>query len=567
MTHLTDDQLSAFLDGALAPAERAAYDEHLASCDVCPAKLAQLSSLDRALGTALTHDPGDAYFATFADRVTARIAAGEAQPSAGTAAPAVRRSPWAWLLSPRGLSFAGGMAALLLTAGIAWLRFQHVDAVSALRAAAPSGGGSRLKGSAAPKAAADEAVPEPAAPTLAPTRALTRPSEERAAPVPAPAPSPSRDDRSLEARADAGSQRAREVKKLANGESVPVTRSAPKPDASAPVTQARLQSSAGQEAAGAPSAASKPTPAPAEMKRQAMAKQFFTAPPPAALSAMPPAPQGVAEKDALAPGASAGLATDSQRTRNEVHFRGGRSSEELKLELADASPLAVQCGTVSETRGTPVAGVQITLLGASTRSSRSAADGSFCLPRAVVGDTLILMHVGFEPVRVVLTASTSLAFGLEPVGTLGSHAGLSTGAKSEGLLRIPPAATGQLEPSAFKAPAPDVYARESDSVRNAVAKARERTTIARRDRSGDAWEAAASSWDGIAAMVSGHAGYDARFQSVSALREAWRAAPTPARAERLRARMAAFIAATPRTLPERATVLRWRGELAGPAFR
>jgi hypothetical protein len=207
------------------------------------------------------------------------------------------------------------------------------------------------------------------------------------------------------------------------------------------------------------------------------------------------------------------------------------------------------------------------LLGASTRSSRSAADGSFCLPRAVAGDTLILMHVGFESVRVVLTASTSLAFGLEPVGTLGSRLGMQTGARSEGLLRIPPAATSRLKSSAVNAPAADVYVDEPDSVRNAVAQARVRAAIARRERSSDAWEAAASSWDGIAAMARRNAGYDARFQSLSALREAWRVAPTPARAERLRSRLAAFIAATPRTLPERATALRWQGELAGPAFR
>ncbi|HEY6194157.1 MAG TPA: zf-HC2 domain-containing protein, partial [Candidatus Eisenbacteria bacterium] len=69
MTHLNDDQLSALHDGALAPAERAASEAHVADCEACRARLAELASLDEALGSALAHDPGEAYFATFADRV------------------------------------------------------------------------------------------------------------------------------------------------------------------------------------------------------------------------------------------------------------------------------------------------------------------------------------------------------------------------------------------------------------------------------------------------------------------------------------------------------------------
>jgi hypothetical protein len=110
-----------------------------------------------------------------------------------------------------------------------------------------------------------------------------------------------------------------------------------------------------------------------------------------------------------------------------------------------------------------------------------------------------------------------------------------------------------------------VYAGETDSVRAAVSQARVRTAIARRDHTAAAWEAAASGWDGVAARASARAGADARFQSLTALHEAWRVAPTPARAERLRSSLAAFIGATPATLPERATALRWQEELATAA--
>jgi hypothetical protein len=534
MTHLTDEQLSARLDDAMAPAERAECDAHLAACEACQAKLVEMSSLERSLGAALTHDPGEAYFATFAERVAARIAAGEPRPAPAAGAPAPRRSPWAWLLSPRGLSAAGGMAALVLTAGIAWLRFQHEDVTATLRAGAPRAVGSRQ----------EEKTESPSAGA----------SQDRALPPAEATPPQARVD-SPEARAAAGSPRARE-KAQANAEPAPERAGAQRSQALAPAPQATAQSSGAEEGVSAPMAP--PAPAPAEEKQQAMAKHLFsTAPPPARAIAPPPsaAPRAAAEKDALAPGSAQGLTANSQSARDEAHSGGGRP-DEVKLQFAEATPLAVQCGTVTDARGMPLSGVQLTLLGTSTRSARSGPDGAFCLTNAVAGDTLILLHVGFEPVRLVLGASTSLVFGLEPVGTLGSRGGLVLGGKNEGFFKLP---------SAASAPAPDLYAAEPDSVRAAVAQARQRTAIARREHTAEAWEAVASSWDRVAAGAAARAGSDARFQSLSALREAWLATPTPARAERLRARLAAFVAGAPATLPERATAVRWQQELATAA--
>lgn len=529
MSHLTDEQLSARLDDAMAPAERAEADAHLAACEACQAKLVQMSSLERSLGDALTHDPGEAYFATFAERVAARIAAGETRPATAAGVPAPRRSPWAWLLSPRGLSLAGGMAALLLTAGIAWLRFQHEEVGAAFRAGAPHAVGSPRM---------EIAVPSPMNAT-----------RDSAAPPPATALLPPREVRSPEARADGGAARAR-AKAPANAEPAPVSATVQRSQA-----QATAQSGAAEERASAPSPPA--APAPAEEKQVAMAKHLFsTAPPPARALAQPPAqaPQAAAEKDALAPGSAQGLAANAPGARDEAQSRAGRA-DEAKLQLAEATPLVVQCGRVSDTRGVPLGGVQLTLLGASTRSTRSGPDGAFCLTRAVAGDTLILLHVGFEPVRLVLGASTSLVFGLEPVGTLGSRGGLVPGGNSESFLHVP---------SAASAPAPDLYAAEPDSVRAAVAQARQRTAIARREHTAEAWEAAASSWDRVAAKAAAYAATDARFQSLSALREAWHATPTTARAERLRVSLAAFVAGAPATLPERATAVRWQQELASP---
>jgi hypothetical protein len=402
------------------------------------------------------------------------------------------------------------MAVLLLAAGIAWLLVPHVEVGSALHTAAPGAAGAKQKRSAEP----------------APTTAL---EEQPAAPPGANAP-PARDERSLVGRTGAAPQ---------------------------PTLEMRAREGGGQAAGGAPPPQAPPAPAGRELKKQSMAEhQFAAAPPPSEPGSTAPAvsPQAAAEKDALVPGAAQELSATSQSARNEATLRAGRA-DEVKVQLEGAPALVIQCGKVTDTRGTPLGGVQITLLGASTRSSRSAADGSFCLPRAVAGDTLILMHIGFEPVRLVLAPSTSLAFGLEPVGTLGSRGGLALGGGARGLLHIPPAAG---------VPTPDVYAGESDSVRIAVTRARQRTANARRAPSAGGWEAAASSWEGIAARTSGRAGSDARFEQLSALREAWRLAPTPARAERLRALLDTFIAAAPATLPERATAIRWQEELATP---
>src|SRR5262249_31121097 len=67
VNHLTPEQRSAHLDGAADAAERAAVERHLAECASCRAALAEQAALDTALGRALEHDPGETYFATFAD--------------------------------------------------------------------------------------------------------------------------------------------------------------------------------------------------------------------------------------------------------------------------------------------------------------------------------------------------------------------------------------------------------------------------------------------------------------------------------------------------------------------
>jgi hypothetical protein len=78
------------------------------------------------------------------------------------------------------------------------------------------------------------------------------------------------------------------------------------------------------------------------------------------------------------------------------------------------------CGRITDSRGEPLRGVQVMLLGAGprTRMAKSAPDGSYCVEGPVTGDTLVVMHVGFEPVRSVVRSVAMLRIRLQPVGTL-----------------------------------------------------------------------------------------------------------------------------------------------------
>jgi hypothetical protein len=536
MNHLTEDQLSALADQALAERERAACEAHLAGCEACRARLAELRALDESLAGALEHDPGEAYFERFADRVAARIA--DAAPGKARGAAAGGGSPWAWLLSPRGLSLVGGTAALIAVAGIAWVQFRSRDNVSHLveprapwqvgaprRAAEPRAGATRQESDAAPAPQPEsrqEAAPEPARDAhdlpasdpvpplvtegvgkpsppqlaaeqekdkaLAARALIAEPDRRQAAPaVPGrPAASPPAGSRDAMAKAQAPTSddgRAREVQRNERGEDVPVGRAAAPP---------------------APDASLAPAPLSPEEKRLAAPGQALRA-----------------TRDALSP-----------------------------------------CGTVTDTEGRPVSGARVTVTNDGLRSARSGPDGRFCLPSLAAGDTLSILRVGYEPLRLVAGPEAPLALRLQPIGTLGADVKKSLDASPPTAL-VPPAPSSGLGTfaSPTRAPAADVYARQPADVRLAVVQAREADALARREGTSLAYERAAEGWTRLASRVSGDAMLDARFHALASLRAAYRTEPTPARWDRLSAAIAAFVASAPRTLPERETAIRWQAEL------
>ncbi len=74
MKHLTTDELSVFLDGALPAAKNAEAEGHLESCASCREALAALEAQDRSLRETLTHDPGDDHFELLAAQIEESVA-------------------------------------------------------------------------------------------------------------------------------------------------------------------------------------------------------------------------------------------------------------------------------------------------------------------------------------------------------------------------------------------------------------------------------------------------------------------------------------------------------------
>ena len=241
----------------------------------------------------------------------------------------------------------------------------------------------------------------------------------------------------------------------------------------------------------------------------------------------------------------------------------GVASAGQETDTGVAAPALSPCGSVHDSRGRAVSGAQVVVVNDITRTSRTGADGSFCLPRLERGDVVSVLRVGYDAVRITVGDDSPLAVVMEPVGTLGSEAGkglVTPGAPSAGTPGFMSGMPKQVPPTMAKAsaPVPDPYATQPANVREAVAAAREGARVARRDRSADAMDAAALRWDAVTALVTGALLHDARFQALSLRRESLSATPTSERLTRFHADLDRFLAQAPHNLPEYATSQRWK---------
>jgi hypothetical protein len=275
----------------------------------------------------------------------------------------------------------------------------------------------------------------------------------------------------------------------------------------------------------------------------------------------PPAPQAAAMKNDTARGQSF-----SEWGASKSLYKDGRA-DKVKGTTSQLSGLTATCGKVRDSRGNVVVGAQVTAIHNGVRTARTNTEGEFCIDGLKAGDTLTVMHVGFDPHTVVMTPMTSLAITLEPVGTLGPNATLLTGKAQTPPPRTLSGALGAHGGADSAAPSPDVYAGQSFGVRQLVSDAREATSVARRERTAPGFENAAKQWAAVLGQVKGAAADDARFQYISALRAAYQLEPTRERESRLRSAITSFLALAPASLPERATVVRWQAELNGASGR
>ena len=362
MKHLTPLELSGLLDGALKGRARERAERHLEACDACRASLAELEAQDRALAPVLAHDPGDAYFETFAARVEDRIRAQESKPVPVVARGGLRE----WLATPRGLAWAGGVAALVIGVGLVMVTARETR-IPDLRRPVETERTNQVSGTEAPQTkAAEPLAPSPG--TSADRLGATAPNDKVEA----------RERSKLEAGAPAD----REVR--SQEEAAPSVGGAMKRSAATPSRAVRVQrNERGLE-----------TP----VRERG---ESFTRPPSSA-----PAAPGTLTKPAPQP-------LESERKAKEVEQKAEAATEGQSRSLRDEDSAARQpllgvtqgqrmagqvCGEVRDSKSRPVRGAQVVIADLGLTATTDA-DGRFCVDAPIGEHTLAVMAVGFEPLR------------------------------------------------------------------------------------------------------------------------------------------------------------------------
>ena len=466
MNHLTPDQLSALLDGALSDGERERAERHMAECATCRDALAALAAQDRALTPLLEHDPGDAYFQSFAARVEDRIRA------AGLKGAQAREGDrWlGWLRSPRRLAWVGAVAVVTVGAGVVMLTTRVERAgYSAFEGRQRMGGPStRSERDAAPNQRFAEPpsvgttrAPAPPTPsTLAGKREDDRVLTEDQATAQLSNEASMPDAKEAEVRKDGGvsTTRLTPTRRTSAGEYVPVTGQAPTPRA------------------------------------------------PAAASA--PAEENKLMKPSASPADRAGLAAPAKQ------------QETLEMK-ATGQQQGTVCGRVLDTSRNPVARARVTLV-ESGHSVATDAQGRFCIAAAPGDHVVSVMAVGFQETRLSARAGSGqpdVALTLRAVSVLEDPATVAArGGRTQSMYTF----LGR-EPN-------DVFAALPDSTRARVREAQAITADGQARRAADRLEEGAQKWEQVAPRLTSDAmRAEAGFRLAEARVSAWRLDPEGAR--------------------------------------
>lgn len=502
MSHLTADQLSAHLDGALTGVARERAESHLAECDACREALAALASQEEALRPALEHDPGDAYFESFAARVEDRI---RAMGREGTQARPARRG-FGWLRSPRHLAWTGALAVTVAGAGVVLLtaRLEKSDLRSFDDQSRPG-----IARQAAPQASAPvEDKNETGAATPAPGTPLGAAAQERSA---------------VDRFGENQVQRKQDAKKTEGFARPPFEASPGSPEEEVRVEKqlnAAPQPASGDEAklltkdrrdlAAKRLVGTRRTAAGEDVPLQRRESAAAPTPAPDAIKAGAPIP-----KPPAAPATAAA----------EKEFASSTSEADRALAPAPTQGLlgpgpGTLCGSVVDGSGHAVARAQVTLVESGATVSTDER-GRFCLAASAGVHEIAVMAIGFHSTRLSVRSGA----GAPEVAVTLPAVSVLDGAKSLfGQFRDDAAGRGR--PQSFAREPADVFSALPDSLRSPVREAqamvvegRTRRSAARLDRAAIAWEAAG------ARLNPGPIEAEARFRLAEARYLAWQLGP------------------------------------------
>ena len=526
MKHLSDEQLSAYLDGALTGPAAEDAARHIEGCPPCREALAELAAQDESLAPLLTHDPGDEYFDTFAARVADRIRA------AGLAGAASRNEDfdfWGPFRSPRVLALTGAVAVLLVGGGLALMTSR--EGISPTQRYRKSE--ELIERSSPTVTNRNPASPPPGAPTAAPPAgddAIARSPQSTAAGEEEPsrplagAPAPAGDELKSKVDADqraAAPSRAMEVRRTESGEEVPVRRKdmpAPAPQAAAPPT--------GGTAGGARTETQVRKPQQAGLMKQS------------APSAAPPV---TAQEAAPQPGArSQGFAEPPPSAGN---------AERLGAIAPPGEPGQVRvCGRVLDSRGRAIAGAQVV---ASDLGRGTIADsaGRFCLSLPPGEHPLSVMAVGYAAGRRTLAAAErEVQITLAAVPVLEGDVVMAK-------KNAPGAAYSQTR--GLDGESRDALAALPDSLRGRVTEAQRLESAALAKPSAAGFDAAAGAWErSLRPLIGGPLEVEARKHLATARYRAWELAPTSTRARAATEALTAYVSRAPAG-PDRSQASAW----------
>jgi len=446
--HLTEEQLSALLDGELKGDAVWRAEQHLESCEACRDALADLSARDATLGTALANEPGEEYFAKFADRVVGRIASAEA--AGATSERAIRDAerrpfPRAWWESPRRLAMVGGVAMLVIGAGVVLLTARE----------------GRFPSNAAEQKLAQHAAQTEAPPVVSPE--LQSPSNAPATPPPA---APSAKD---------------EIAKQKE----------PRPPAAARSRQLPSELAANRM---------NKVPRGGGERRSAPTAGFAAAPKPLPQSATNAEKISALKRAAVSPLAAKSPARAQEQAAPPAAAMATRSLD----KAARRDETGLRCGTVHDDQGRPLAGVEVTAIDVA-RSTKTTTDGRFCIDLPPGEHELQLLAVGFRAARLPVPAEDQgeLAATLAPVEVLGGSGALARArsGRSEGAAAPAPATTALSSLSGGE----DALRAFPGSLRAAAEDAAHLQADAAGAGGSAGYDAAAAAWEKVLARASGGA--------------------------------------------------------------